>query len=310
LKKVLPSTKNKQDTLKYHLRKGTLFTLIDKRPQQYYPTSIKSEIIQNLGKNTPIHPTGVAMLLSLPLPLSSSSLSSSLLPHSRSPLEYMALHTLEGYVLPLLPKAPLFIHNMHFKTKVSPECYAELNLPSYKNNYGKYHTEVIGNTHVDYVFYASGIVNVDTKCSMNPYKLETEEDRSRIIAFFGQIRDRLIVLLCDKHERLVPDIMDWHITEADINKDIKVSELFHFSAIKVQVRHLDHLFRIYIKSMGKDTVCRIEENKHPEKKPAIEFISDVFNTPERFDDTTDKIGCECKGEEIRQEGKFCPTSSP
>jgi hypothetical protein len=62
--------------------------------------------------------------------------------------------------------------------------------------------------------------------------------------------------------------------------------------------------------MGKDTVCRVEENKHPKKRPVIEFISDVFNPPERFDDMTDKIGCECKGEEIRQEGKFCPTSSP
>ena len=309
-KGLVKHKKQAQDTLKYHLRKGTLFTLGDRRPQQYYPTSIKSEIIQNVGKNTPIHPSGVAMPLLLPLlptlptPLSCSSRS----PISQS-LEYLTLHTLEGYVLPLLPKATLFIHNMHFKTKISPECYAELNLPYYKKNHGKYHTEVIGSTHVDYVFYASGIVNIDTTCSTNPYRLQTEEDRSRIIAFFGQLRDRLIVLLCDKHERLVPDIMDWHITEADINKDIKVSELFHFTAIKVQVRHLDHLFRIYIKSMGKDTVCRIEENKHPKKKPAIEFISDVFNPPERFDDSTDKIGCECKGEEIRQEGKFCPTSS-
>src|SRR5205823_8526501 len=138
----------------------------------------------------------------------------------------------------------------------------------------KYHPEVIGNTHVNYVLYSNGTVNIITTCSKNPHKIETEEDKSRLIAFLGQIRDRLIVLLCDKHERLVPDIMDWHITEADINKDIKVSDLFHFTTIKVQVRHLDHLFRIYIKSMGKDTVCRIEENKHP-KKPAIEFISDV-----------------------------------
>jgi hypothetical protein len=100
------------------------------------------------------------------------------------------------------------------------------------------------------------------------------------------------VLLCDKHERLVPEIMvDWYIT--DINKDIKLSELFHFTAIKIQVRHIDHLFRIYIKSMGKDTVCRVEETKHPEKKSAIEFINDVFNPAERFD-MIDKIGCKCK----------------
>jgi hypothetical protein len=106
---------------------------------------------------------------------------------------------------------------MHFKTKVSPECYAELNFPYYKKNKGKYQTEIIGSTHVDYVFYSSGTVNINTTCSKNPYKLETEEDRSRIISFFGQIRDRLIMLLVDKHERLVPDIMDWQLTEADIN---------------------------------------------------------------------------------------------
>jgi hypothetical protein len=43
---------------------------------------------------------------------------------------------------------------MHFKTKVSPECYAELKLPDYKRNHGKYHSEVIGNTHIDYIFYS------------------------------------------------------------------------------------------------------------------------------------------------------------
>ena len=77
---------------------------------------------------------------------------------------------------------------MHFKTKVSPECYADLNLPYYKKNKGKYHTEIIGSTHVDYVFYSSGTVNINTTCSKNPYKLETEEDRSRLISFFGQIK--------------------------------------------------------------------------------------------------------------------------
>jgi hypothetical protein len=171
---------------------------------------------------------------------------------------------------------------MHLKTRVSPECYAELKLPDYKRNHGKYHSEVIGHTHVDYVFYSNGTVNVITTCSKNPYKLETEEDRSRLLVFFGQLRGNLVNFLKDPHERIVPDIMDWQITECDINKDIKVSDFFHFSAIKVQIRHLDRLFSIYIKSMGKDTVCRIEERKHPAKKTAIEFINDTFNPYEHL----------------------------
>ncbi|MGB8036250.1 MAG: hypothetical protein WCF03_20740, partial [Nitrososphaeraceae archaeon] len=32
---------------------------------------------------------------------------------------------------------------------------------------------IIGSTHVDYVFYSSGTVNINTTCSKNPYKLET-----------------------------------------------------------------------------------------------------------------------------------------
>lgn len=261
-----------QDTLKYNIRRGTLFTLGDKRPQQYYPTAIRSEIIENKQKNTPLDPTGVA--LPYPLPISKNPLANC--------LEPIIIQTLEGYILPLLPEAPLFIHNMHFKTRVSPECYAELNLPSYNRNHGKCHTEIIGNTHVDYVFYSNGTVNVDTTCSKNPHKLETEEDRSRIIAFFGQIRDRLIILLTDRHERIVPDIMQWELTECDINKDIKISDFFHFTGIKIQVKHFDHLFRIYIKSSGQDTVCRVENQLQPHK-PAIEFINDIFNPIERVE---------------------------
>ena len=173
-----------QDTLKYHLRRGTLFTLQDKRPQQYYPTAIKSEIMENLQKNTLIDPIGVAIPNHPHIPKNPLA----------NCLETVISHTLEGYVLPLLPKAPLFIHNMHLKTRVSPECYAELKLPDYKRNRGKHHTEIIGNTHVDYIFYSNGTVNVITTCSKNPYKIQTEEDKSRLIAFFGQIRDRLIIL--------------------------------------------------------------------------------------------------------------------
>jgi hypothetical protein len=50
-----------------------------------------------------------------------------------------------------------------------------------------------------------------------------------------------------------------------INKDIKVSNLFQLKGPKVQVKHLDHLFRIYIKSMGKETVYRVEESLHPKR---------------------------------------------
>jgi hypothetical protein len=51
-----------------------------------------------------------------------------------------------------------------------------------------------------------------------------------------------------------------------------------------EVRYIDHLFSIYIKSMGKHTVCRLEEKEHPTaEKPTIEFVNDIFNPPDRFE---------------------------
>jgi len=269
-----------QDTLKYHLRNETLFTVGDKRPQQYYPSAIKSEIMENLQKNTPLDPIGVVFFPNHP-------------PISKNPLTNcmgtVILQTLEGYVLPLLPKAPLFIHNIHFKIKITPECYAELDLSKYRRNAGKFTSSIIGNIAVDYVFYANGTVNIYTECSRNPFRLQTEQDRSRLLVFFGQLRGNLVNFLKDPHERLVPDIMEWQITECDINKDVKVSDFLHFSATKVQVRHLDHLFIIYVKSIGKDTMCRVEERKHPAKKPAVEFINDTFNPYEQIEKHLRKI---------------------
>lgn len=86
----------------------------------------------------------------------------------------------------------------------------------------------------------------------------------------------------DRHERIVPDIMEWELTECNINKDIKVSDWFHYTGLKIQVRHIDHLFCLYVKPMGKDTVYRVEERKQPHKNP-LEFVNDIFNPVERLE---------------------------
>ena len=79
--------------------------------------------------------------------------------------------------------------------------------------------------------------------------------------------------------------MEWYLTEADINRDIKVSDLLHVTGIKIQVKHIDHVFRLYVKSLSKDTVYGVEESKYYQsnEKSAIEFINDVFNPQERLE---------------------------
>ena len=92
---------------------------------------------------------------------------------------------------------------MHFKLTITPECYTELKLKQWKKNNGKCLSEVVGTTGITYVFYPNGKVEVYTESSNNPHKLESEYDRSRLLTFFGQIRDRLITFLADIHERIV-----------------------------------------------------------------------------------------------------------
>jgi hypothetical protein len=97
---------------------------------------------------------------------------------------------------------------------------------------------------------------VFVECSNKPFELETEEDLVRLIAFFWTVRDRLVVFLHDRHERNVPDIMQWYLTQCDINRDVKLGDWLQFTGINIQIKHVFHLFRLYIKSNGKDTLCR------------------------------------------------------
>ena len=145
-------------------------------------------------------------------------------------------------------------------------------------NNGKEHVEIIGKVRVSYRFYANGTVMVFTESSNNPFKLEDEIDRTSLIAFFGQVRDRLVTFLADTHERIIPGILEWELTQCDINKDIKVGEALQYTGLKVQVKHFDRLFRVYIKSIGKDTACRVEESLNP-KKPAVQAINEIFPNP-------------------------------
>jgi hypothetical protein len=261
--------------LRYGLKKKILFTLGDHRPQQYYPTCMESEVMKKVQrKSNYIQPSG--------------------LPSPKSPLanclEPLILQTLEGYVLPLLPQAPLYIHNMHLRTKIASEYYSELELPMHSKNKGKNTEDIVGNTLVSFIFSPNGTVQIITRCDNYPFKIETELDRSSLLIYLGQIKECLVQILLDNHQRAVIDVLDWYLMECDINKDIKVNHLLHVVGLKIQVKHLDHLFRIYIKSLGPDTVCRVEENKHFRSDiTAIQAINEIFNPYERIENKIDSL---------------------
>jgi hypothetical protein len=184
--------------------------------------------------------------------------------------------TLEGYVLPLLPTVPLDIHNIHLKCEDSTSNYRLLQLPSYERNTGKHQQLDIDNIPVRYVFYPNGTIDIYTKNSEKPFRLQTEEDRVNLIAFIRKIKDNL------PPQAVVPDTERWEFTECDINRDVRISDLLHISCVKVQVKHMNHLFRVYIKKIGNDTFCRVEETKSL-KMPVIEAINNILNPFDRIE---------------------------
>jgi hypothetical protein len=187
--------------------------------------------------------------------------------------------TLEGYVLPLLPTVPLHIHNIHLKCEItndSTSCYQSLQLPSYKQNVGKYQALGINNIPINYVFYPNGTIDIYTRNSDRPLRLQTEDDRIKLISFIGNIKNNL------PPQVAVPEIDLWEFTECDINRDVRVSDLLHFASVKVQVKHMDHLFRVYIKKIRDNTICRVEETKNL-SLPVVEAIDHIFNPYDRVE---------------------------
>lgn len=92
--------------------------------------------------------------------------------------------------------------------------------------------------------------------------------------------------------------MKWQLTQCDINKDIVTGDWLQITGLKIQVKHLDHLFRIYIKSMGRNTVCRIEKSCNSVNRPAIEAINNILNhhdeNERRLVERDSYFGCEDK----------------
>ncbi len=168
--------KNKaQRILKDCCQQGILFRSPKRTsPQRYYPSVHRADIFERLMQKgtVPIDPTGVNH--------SSSHLSS----------DQIILQTLEGHILPLLPTAPSYIHNIHLKLSITHQYYRELDLPTIPGNKGRTTTVVIGKSKVDYTFYPNGTVNVEVMCSKHPFRIQTEEDRSRLLGFFGQVQQR------------------------------------------------------------------------------------------------------------------------
>jgi hypothetical protein len=239
------SKANAQRILKDCCGQRILFRSPKRRsPQHYYPSILKDDILENLKQkgNVPIHLTEV---LSSKSPLST-------LEEQKAQNLFDILYSFSRY--------PLYIHKLQLQLSLESRYYTDIQKSSSKYNKAKQHEEKIGTSIVKYLVYPNGKTMIFVACSNNPFELEDESDVSILYTFLGQVRDRLLYLMTDPHERIVPPIMKWILTGCDINKDVIVSDMLQLTAINIQLKDADRVFRLYIKFLGDKAVYRVEES--------------------------------------------------
>jgi len=259
-----------KDTLNYHcyrVENKTLFTLRPCRPQQYFPKSIEPEVrASKLSKSTAITTT-------VPSTLQRAIKANSL-----------------AEVLSRIPFTPLGIHRIQMKTHVDPneitDCHNIVN------------NEPLGNRYVTYMPYnTTGTVVIDLACTENPYRLQEDYDVSILFGAIGQCYERLLRMLSDRHERIVPHFMDWRLMACDIGRDIPITSSAHINLPKynpIELKEVDRVFRLYTKIIGHEPVYRLEESCTLKTQPyisnAITEVESKGNNPDWLKPATDFIG--------------------
>jgi hypothetical protein len=253
-----------QRSLKHFHEEHVLFTAEDlnsqgiyfirnTNPQQYFPSCIKSDVLENLKKrlNVQVQPTG-SNLYNLSNHSNRANALSNILGN----------HKAQSFldVLILLPFAQLHIHRLQLTLFIDREYYQTLTKKAMPMNLGKPFEVHIGRRYVNYIFYRNGRVEIAIRSTDTPFKLENDEDVSVLFSFFGQVRDRLIHWVSDVWERKVPGITDWILKACDLNKDVEIDERAQLCLPDIQLKYAGQVFRMYIKSLQDRAVCRVERS--------------------------------------------------
>jgi hypothetical protein len=276
--------KHAQRSLKHLHGRSVLFTASDltnqgihllenKNPQQYFPSCIKAEIIENLKKRKTVYNNQEFR----PLSTSFSFANSNVLQDKK------AQTILE--VLLLIPYYPLYIHKLQLIFSINKQQIS-------KDSRIESHEEIIGRRQVKYTISSSGTVQIAIRSNNSPFRLETELDESTLFSFFGQVKDRLLYLLTDVRELVVPPVTEWILIQCDVNKDIEIDEKGQLTLPDIQLKYADQVFREYVKIMQGKAYCRVEESLKLNKvlPEALNNIRHPFTSIEgKIDSLTGKI---------------------
>jgi len=237
--------KNLCENYSFRSEKKVIFVPEQRKPQQYYPKCLKAEVNEYIAKkrNVLVQPTGVTP---------------SKHPLSNALEAQKAQNFLD--ILLRLPFAPRYIHKLLLMLSIEKEYYTTLEHDPKPKNKAKPYEERIGRTLTRYIYSPNGTVEIAVACSDNPFRLENDDDVAILFSFFGQVRDRMLYQLSDLRERIVPPIIDWHLKQCDMNKDIEISDKMQFTLPDIQLKYAGSVFRLYVKLLGEKAAFRCEES--------------------------------------------------
>jgi hypothetical protein len=290
-----------QRSLKHFHRNGTLFTARDldcqgisfqnTNPQQYFPSSIKADIIEDLKRrsaNVQVQPTGSNLLGSN---LIGSTLTGPNLSNRGNALSDVFEHQkAQSFfdVLIHLPFTPLHIHKLQLSLLIDKEYYQALAKKAEPINLAKRFEEHFGRRYVIYTFSPNGRVQIAIRSSDTPFRIETDEDEAKLFSFFGQAKERLLHYVSDIHERGVPEITEWILKECDLNKDIEINEKAQLYLPDIQLKYADQVFRMYIKSLHDRSVCRVEKSLTL-GGPLVQTLDNIMQPTRAINDLTEEV---------------------
>jgi hypothetical protein len=257
-----------QRSLKHFHRNRTLFTARDldchgislqnTNPQQYFPSSIKADIIEDLKRrsaNVQVRPTGSNLIGSTLTRFNHPSYGNAL----SNVFEHQKAQSFLD-VLINLPFTPLHIHKLQLSLSIDKEYYQDLAKKAEPINLAKRFEGHFGRRYVIYTFSPNGRVQIAIRSSDTPFRIETDEDEAKLFSFFGQARERLLHYVSGIHERGVSEITEWILKECDLNKDIEINAKAQLYLPDIQLKYADQVFRMYIKSLHNRAVCRVERS--------------------------------------------------
>jgi hypothetical protein len=262
-----------QATLKHFVERQVLFTLDRRRPQRYYPSSLKAQIMDR-------HKSG-----NIPKWVTGSSCFSNPLEDALQPAKSQSM--LDAIIS--AGDQPLYIHKLECKFVIDKQAFAYLEESLFKGGTPATVVTEIGKHRIARIaVYPNGTVMGFIGCTNRPFKIEAEEDIVQLFTFLGHVRMMVISALMDYHEDFVPPLSDWLLLACDLNRDVDVNNMLGLSSISIQLTYAERVFRAYIKETGQKTVCRVEESLTP-KMPIYEFLKNITQPTQRLNDIYRKL---------------------